>query len=110
MVPQGSWRDGVAITPPPGFASLGGCGPTRTSPERPLNTGLLEGCTPWGVLVGTKVLGPWCSHCLRPAVKWAWCRRPSLGDGVPGHLAAGGNVPCWPWWPAALFAARSDCM
>ena len=32
-----------------------------------------------------------------------WSRRPSLGVGIPGHLAAGGIVPSRPWWPAALI-------
>merc|ERR1712107_911451 len=46
-----------------------------------------------GSVVGTKVLGSWCIHLLRPAAKWGRSRWPCPGDGILGHLAAGSIVP-----------------
>ena len=103
------WRECVAITPPPRLGQPRGVRAHRTSPDRPL-TGLLEGCTPWGVLWELKSSGRGVIHCLRPAVKWVWSRRPCLGVGFPGHLVAGdvylvvALVACRP------SAAGSDCI
>ena len=40
------WRDGVAITPPPGFASLGGAGPPVPALRGPLTRGYSKGALP----------------------------------------------------------------
>ena len=71
---------------------LGGAGP----PYRPCEA--LQWVTQRGHSVrgvaGTKVLGLWRSHSLRPAVYWAGRGRPCLGFGIPGLPGAGRRVPC----------------
>ena len=44
-------KDGVSVNNASWVCQPGGVRSHRTSPERPPRTGLLEGCTPWGVRV-----------------------------------------------------------
>ena len=60
----------------------------------PLTRGYLKGALLGECGWGTKVLGLWRSHSLRPAVYWAGRGRPCLGVGIPGLPGAGRRVPC----------------
>ena len=77
----------------------------------PLTRGYLKGALLGECGWGTKVLGLWRSHSLRPAVYWAGRGRPCLGLGIPGLPDAGGVYlvvasvqACRP------IASGSDCM
>ena len=65
-----------------GLASLGGCGPTVPTLRGPLTRGYSKGA-PLGSVVGTEVLGLWCSHFLRRAVNWAGLRATESGGWHP---------------------------
>ena len=56
----------------------------------PLTRGYSKGALLGECGWGTKVLGLWRSHSLRPAVYWAGRGRPCLGLGIPGLPDAGG--------------------
>ena len=71
-----------------------GARPLRVTQSSPLTSGRRR----------TEVHGPWCIHCLWPAVNWAWRGRPSLGVGIPGLLVARRHCTLWSRWrPATLF-------
>ena len=77
----------------------------------PLTRGYLKGALLGECGWGTKVLGLWRSHSLRPAVYWAGRGRPCLELGIPGLPDAGGVYlvvasvqACRP------IASGSDCM
>ena len=83
---------------------LGGAGP----PYRPCEA--LQWVMRKGV-AGTKVLGLWRSHNLRPAVYWAGRGRPCLGLGIPRLRDAGGvNLVVASVQACRPIASGSDCM
>ena len=92
-------RDGVSVNNASWVCQPGGVRAHRTSPERPPHTGLLEGCTPWGVRVAhfvgcelksSRVVGS--SITLEAGGKWRPCR-------VPGLASWGSQSAQWHWTP-----------
>ena len=98
------------LTTPPGFASLGGCGPTVPALRGPLTRGYSKGALPgecaWE-LKSSRVVGS--SITLEAGGKWRPCRVPGLAS-WGSQSAQWHCTPCWGVACTGVVAGWLRCM